>query len=211
MMKISFDTESRPVVATIPPVVFPKVERYGTLSTYILRVSKTIHSWQFLSPAEQDRCERLGRQINEAQKMEKRYDLYKMGVSTLGNGIILVGGSYVYEQISGESIPSDHTVLPLSFVVYLTLRGVLDAFFPHSESDELRQMYKEYCIWLPESRLAKEATKAYESSTAQQDLGQFVEETLLPVIVVGGFVFGAMKAVETGDTSTLQRAWAMVR
>ncbi|PIR20414.1 MAG: hypothetical protein COV45_06480 [Deltaproteobacteria bacterium CG11_big_fil_rev_8_21_14_0_20_47_16] len=40
-------------------------------------------------------------------------------------------------------------------------------------------------------------------------IGATIEKVALPVIVVGGLAFGAMKAIETGDTSTVQRAWAM--
>lgn len=42
-------------------------------------------------------------------------------------------------------------------------------------------------------------------------VGQAAQELAMPAIVLSLMAFGAMKAVETGDTSTLQRAWAMVR
>lgn len=37
------------------------------------------------------------------------------------------------------------------------------------------------------------------------------KELAMPALALGLMAVGAMKAVETGDTSTLQRAWAMVR
>lgn len=44
-----------------------------------------------------------------------------------------------------------------------------------------------------------------------RDAGQAIENVMLPAIIIGGLMFGAMKAVETGDISTLQRVWVAVR
>lgn len=42
-----------------------------------------------------------------------------------------------------------------------------------------------------------------------RDAADAAKNVLLPTVVIGGLVFGAMKAIETGDTSTIQRAWAL--
>lgn len=42
-----------------------------------------------------------------------------------------------------------------------------------------------------------------------RDAANAAENVLLPAVVIGGLVFGALKAAETGDISTMQRAFAM--
>lgn len=46
-------------------------------------------------------------------------------------------------------------------------------------------------------------------SPLEQTIGRSVEKVAMPLLVLGLLAFGAFKAVETGDTSTVQRAWAM--
>lgn len=42
-------------------------------------------------------------------------------------------------------------------------------------------------------------------------VGQSAKGLAMPVLVLGLLALGALQAVETGNTSTIQRAWAMVR
>lgn len=44
-----------------------------------------------------------------------------------------------------------------------------------------------------------------------REAGKVAEKVAVPMIVATALVFGAIKMVETGDTSTFQRAWAMLR
>lgn len=50
------------------------------------------------------------------------------------------------------------------------------------------------------------ATAVYDAKYA----GEVVENMAVPLVILGAAAFGVVKMVETGDTSTVQRTWAMV-
>lgn len=58
----------------------------------------------------------------------------------------------------------------------------------------------------------KSALTPWEAAIVQEAhaVGQTAKELAMPALVLGLLVFGALKAVEIGDTSILQRAWAFV-
>lgn len=51
------------------------------------------------------------------------------------------------------------------------------------------------------------ATAAHDAKV----VGQFAKDVIAPVAIGAALVYGLAKMVETGDTSVVQRAWAMVR
>ena len=190
-------------------------------SDYILRTN--------LTPARAKWCQENARALAKAVVKTNKYmvtaALRLIAIGAVGKGIYDVAkgheGSWKWFMggVASEALQRLITRLgpevePELFNAYSDiLEKCFEKKSPTSKANDIRRVAIEP-LFSPSYAVSAEAMAAARPSALglfARDAGEVVEQVILPAVVIGGLVFGAVKAIETGDTSAMQRAWAMVR